>query len=103
GEDEPLGLGEGFGGVPAAVALPDDGRVKALLDRRPDGEDRGKGVALHEEVAAVPDVDLVDLVEEMLGCVRSEDVREPRVHAAADKCELAACLPAVGRGELLVA
>ena len=38
GELEDLGLGEGRRREEAAIALPDERRVEALLDRRPDGE-----------------------------------------------------------------
>ena len=60
GEVEHLGLAERLGGEPAAVLLPDDRRVQALLDRRPDRERRREVVAVDDEVGAVAHADLVD-------------------------------------------
>ena len=101
-ERERLGPAERLGGVPVTIG-PDDRRVEALLDRGPDAEDRREGEARDLEVAAVADVDFVDLVEVVLGGVRGEDVGEPGVHAHADQGQLAAALPLAGHGELLVA
>ena len=50
----------------AALPLPHDGRVEALLDGRPDREHGGERVAFDAQVAARADVDLVDLVEQVL-------------------------------------
>ena len=55
GEVEHLGLGERRRRVPAALLLPDHGRVQALLDRRPDREGGCEVVALDDEVRAVAD------------------------------------------------
>ena len=60
GEVEHLGLRERLGREPAALALPDHGRIEALLDRRPDREGRREVVALDDEARAVSDPDLVD-------------------------------------------
>src|SRR2546423_2472976 len=49
GELEQLRLGERLGGVEAALLLPDQRRVEALLDRRPDREGRREVVALDDE------------------------------------------------------
>jgi hypothetical protein len=78
GEVEHLGLGERRGREPAAVALPDDRRVEALLDRRPDRERRREVVALDDEARAVADADLVDRGEQLVGGVTREDVGEAR-------------------------
>ena len=103
GEDEGLGLGEGRRGEEAALALPDERRVEALLDRRPDGERRREVEALDHEVRAVADADLVDVVEEVVGGVAGEDVAEARLHADADEREAPRLLPRAGHGELRVA
>ena len=87
-ELEHLGLGERRGRVPAAVPLPDHRRVEALLDRRPDRERGREVVAVHDEVGAVADADLVDLGEQVVGGVAGEDVREPRLDADADERQL---------------
>ena len=52
-ELEHLRLGEGRRGVEAALALPDQRRVQALLDRRPDRERRREVIPLDHEVGAV--------------------------------------------------
>ena len=90
GEVEHLGLRERLGRVPTAVALPDHGRVQALLDGRPDRERRREVVAVYDEVRAVADGDLVDLDEELVGGVPGEHVREPGLDADADEREQAA-------------
>jgi hypothetical protein len=63
GEVEDLGLGEGLGGEPALVLLPDDRRVEALLDRRPDGERRARSRSPRRPGRTVTDPELVDLAE----------------------------------------
>src|SRR4029453_8633894 len=73
-EVEDLRLGERLGREPAALLLPDHGRVQALLDGRPDGEGRREVVAFDHEIGAVSDADLVDLGEELVGGVTGEDV-----------------------------
>src|SRR4051812_11351936 len=65
-EVEDLRLAEWWRGEPAAVALVDDRRVEALLDRRPDGERRGEGVAVDDQVGPVAHADLVDRAEQLL-------------------------------------
>ena len=74
GEDEGLHLAEGFGGEPSALTLIDDGRVEALLDRRPDAERGGEGEAVDHKVAAVAYADLVDPGKEMVRCVSGDDI-----------------------------
>jgi hypothetical protein len=71
---EELGLRERGGREPAAVALPDERWVQALLDRRPDRERRREVVALDDEVRAVAHADLVDRTEQVVGGVAREDV-----------------------------
>jgi hypothetical protein len=85
GEVEDLGLAERLGRVPAALALPDQGRVEALLDRRPDREGRRELVALDLEVRAVADGDLVDLGEQVVGRVAGEDVGKAGLDADPDE------------------
>ncbi len=102
-EVEDLGLGERRGREPAAVLLPDHGRVEALLDRRPDREGGGEVVALDDEVRAVADADLVDLGEELVGGVAGEDVGGAGLDADADEREQALLLPRLGALELVVA
>ena len=103
GEVEHLGLGERRRREPAAVLLPDDRRVQALLDRRPDREGRREVVALDDEVRAVADADLVDLGEELVGGVAREDVGGARLDADADEREQPLLLPRLGPLELVVA
>ena len=103
GEHEHLGLRERRRGVEAALALPDQGRVQALLDRRPDRERGRELVALHDEVRAVAHAHLGDLVEQLLGGVAGEDVREARLHADADEREQTRPLPLLVAGELAIA
>jgi len=102
GELEQLRLGEGLGGVEAALLLPDQRRVQAFLDRRPDGEGRCEVVALDDEVGAVAHGDLVDLGEEVVGRVAGEDVGEPRLDADAGQSEQPAFAPALVLVELLL-
>ena len=59
-ELEDLRLGERRGRVEATLALPDQRRVQALLDRGPDRERRREVVALDDEVGAVADADFAD-------------------------------------------
>src|SRR5213076_1968144 len=77
GKPEGLRLRERLRRVEAAVALPDERRVQALLDRRPDREGRREVVAADNEVRAVADADLVDLREQVVGGVAREHVGEP--------------------------
>ncbi len=102
-EVEDLGLGERRGREPATVALPDHGRVEALLDRRPDGEGRGEVVAVDDEARAVANPDLVDLGEELVRRVAGEDVGRARLDPDADECEQALLLPGRRALELVVA
>ena len=62
-----------------------------------------EGVALDAQVAAVAHVDLVDLVEEVLGGVRGEDIGEAGVHAHAQQREPAAASHCSRHRELVVA
>ncbi len=103
GEVEHLGLGERLGREPAAVALPDDRRVEALLDRRPDRERRREVVALDDEVRAVADADLVDLGEQLVGRMAGEDVGRAGLDADPDEREQALLLPCPRALELVVA
>ena len=102
GELEQLRFGKRLGRVEAALLLPDQRRIQALLDRRPDGEGRREVVALDDEVGAVPHRYLVDLVEEVVGGVAREDVGEPRLDADAGEREQAALAPALVLVELLL-
>ena len=102
-EIEHLGLGEWRRGEPAAVLFPDHGRVKALLDRRPDREVRRELVAPDLEVRAVADADLVDPVEEVLLRVAREDIGHARLDAHADERQQALRLPCRFALELVVA
>ena len=102
GEDERLRRRERLGRVEAAAALPDDRRVEALLDRRPDAEDRREGIAADLQVAAVADVDLVDLVEQVVRRIAGEDVGQARVHARAQDRQATGGLPLVVLRELVV-
>src|SRR5215207_9781145 len=100
GEDEALGLGERLRRVPAAIALPHQRRVQALLDGRPDRERRREGVALDDQVGAVAHADLVDLGEKTVGGVTREDVREARLDPDAHERQEPRLLP-LGRGREL--
>ena len=101
---ELLGRRERLGREPLPpFTVPDHRRVEALLDRGPDREDRREGVALDAQVAAVPHVDLVDLVEEVLGRVGGEDIGQSRIHAHAQQREASAGAPGGIALELLVA
>ena len=88
GEVEGLRLGERLGREPPAALLPDHRWVEALLDRRPDRERRGELVPLDDEVGAVADPDLVDLREQLVGCVAREHVRRARLDPDPDQGEL---------------
>ena len=89
------------------VLLPDDGRVQALLDRRPDAERRGEDlvavVVAHDEVRAVAHAELVDLAEQVVGGVPGEHVAQPRLDAHADEGEPPRGLPVGRLRELVVA
>ncbi len=102
-EVEHLGLRERRRREPAAVLLPDHGRVQALLDRRPDREVRRELVAPDLEVRAVADADLVDPVEEVLLRVAREDVGHARLDAHADEGQEPLRLPCRFALELVVA
>jgi len=102
-EVEPLRFREGLGRIEAAVAFPDERRVEAFLDRRPDREGRCEVVPVDHEVGAVTHCDLVDRGEEMVGGVPREDVRKPRLDAHAHEREQPAVGPALVLGELPVA
>ena len=102
-EVEHLRLGERRSREPAAILLPDHGRVQALLDRRPDREGGGEVVPLDDEVRTVADADLVDLREELVGGVAREDVGRPGLDADPDEREQALSLPRRRTLELVVA
>ena len=102
-EIEQLRLGERLGRVEASPALPDERRIEALLDRRPDREGRSEVVSLDHEVGAVADPDLVELVEQLVGRMACEDVGEPRLDADADEREQPGRRPLLVRRELEVA
>ena len=101
-ELEELRLGEGLGGVEAALLLPDERRVQALLDRRPDREGRREIVALDDEVGAVAHPHLVDLVEQVVCCIAGKDIGEARLDSDPGEREQAALLPALVRVELFL-
>ncbi len=65
-ELEHLGLRERRGRVEAALALPDERRVQALLDRRPDREGGREVIALHDEIRPVAHPDLLHAREQLL-------------------------------------
>ena len=60
-------------------------------------------VAVDGQVRAVADADLLDLVEEFVGGVPGEDVRQAGLHAHADQGQPAGRLPLGGPLELRVA
>ena len=101
-ELEQLRLRERLGRVEAALLLPDQRRVQALLDRRPDREGRSEVVALDDEVGAVAHPHLVDLVEEVVGGIAGEDVGEARLDADPREREQAALPPALVHVELVL-
>ena len=76
-----------------ALALPDERRVEALLDRRPDRERRREVVPGDDEIGAVANAHLVDLREEPVGGVAGEDVREAGLDADPDEREQPRLLP----------
>ncbi len=100
---ERLGLAERRRRVPAAILVPDHGRVEALFDRRPDRERRREVVAVDDEVGAVADTDLVDLAEQLVGRVAGEHVRQAGLDADPDDRQPAVLLERSRAGELLVA
>ena len=103
GEVEHLGLGERLEREPAAVALPHERRIEALLDRRPDRERRREVVAVDDEVGAVAHADLVDLGEELVGGVPREDVRQAGLDADAGEAEDSRLAPLLVLVELVLA
>ena len=103
GKSKTSGSENGRGREPAALLLPDHGRVQALLDRRPDGEGGREVVALDDEVRAVADADLVDLREELVGRISGEDVSRAGLDADSDEREEPFVLPGGGALELVVA
>ena len=54
------------------------------------------------QVAAVADVDFVDLVEEVIGCVAREDIGQAGIHAHPDQGQAPGRLPFARPFELLV-
>ncbi len=102
GELEQLRLGERLGGVEAALLLPDQRRVQALLDRRPDGEGRREVVTLDDEVGAVAHPHLVDLVEQVVCCIAGKNIGEARLDADSGQREEPALLPALVQVELVL-
>ena len=103
GELEDLGLREGLGRVEAASALPHQGRVQALLDRRPDREGGGEVIALDDEIGAVAHADLAYAREQLVGGISSEDVGEARLDADPNECQQARAVPLLVARELAVA
>jgi hypothetical protein len=99
---ERLGLAEGFRRVPAPALFPDDRRVEAFLDGRPDRERRSEVVALNDEVRSIADADLLDIREELVGGIPGEHVRQPRLYPDSEQGESARRLPLAGPGELLI-
>ena len=102
GERERLGLGERRGRVPAAVLLPDHGRVQAFLDRRPDAERRREVVAGDHEVRAVAHADLVDAAEQVIGGVPREHVGRAGLDPDPAERQEALLLPRLLHRELVV-
>ena len=103
-EREELRRAERLGRVPRApVAIPNHGRVEAFLDGRPDREDRRERVALDAQVAAIPHMDLVDLVEQVLGGMGREDIGQARIHAHAQQRQASGAAPVLVPSELVVA
>ena len=103
GELEHLGLGERRGRVEAALALPDQRRVQALLDRRPDREGRREVIALDDQVGAVAHADFLDAREQLVGGVASEDVGQAGLDADPDERQQAGRLPLLVARQLDVA
>ena len=89
GKVEGFRLAERCGGEPAAVLLVDDRRVEALLDGRPDGERRREVIAGNGQVSPVPDADLIDLAEQVVGGVPSEHIGKAGLDAHPDQSDLA--------------
>jgi hypothetical protein len=102
GELEHLGLGERRRRVEAAPPLPHKRRVQTLLDRRPDRERRREVIALDDEVGAVAHAGFLDLREQLVGGVASEDVRQARLDADPDERELLRLLPCLIARELVL-
>ena len=102
GEFEDLSAREGRGREPAAVLLPDDRWIEALLDGGPDREARREVVAADDQVGTVAHAELVDLREQVVGGIAGEDVRQARLDADAAQGEQATRLPRGGLIELLV-
>ena len=102
-EGEQLRRAEGLSSVPVAV-VPDDRRVQALFDRRPDRKHGREGVTGDGQVATVADMDLVDAadVEQMLDGIGSKDVGQPRIHAHAQERQATGRLPRLRPTELLI-
>ena len=104
GEVEHLGLGERGGRVEAPLALPDQRRVQALLDRRPDRERGREVIALDDEVGAVAHP---DFARRRRTAPRRRSGRARPTGRARRRCRRARAAPACSHcscaGELVVA
>jgi hypothetical protein len=100
-EVEYLRLAEGFGGVPAAVCSKITGGLRPLRSssrwRR-----RSEVIAVDREVGAVPGAQFFDVVEEVIGGVPGEDVRQPGFDTDPHQCQPSGGSPLLVEGELLV-
>jgi hypothetical protein len=81
----------------------DHRRVEALFDRCPDGEGGSEVVAVDREVGPVPGAQLLDVIEEVIGGVAGEDIRQSRFDADPDQRQPSGGPPLLVERELLVA
>ncbi len=103
GKTNVSGFAERGGGEPAALFLPDDWRVEALFDRRPDAECGCEPEPADRQVATVADTDFVDAAEEVITRVAGEHIGEPRLDAHPAQGQLSPLDPLRRHGELAVA
>ena len=102
-EIESFGFTEWFRGVPANTILPNNRRIEALFNRRPDAKRRCKFVAFDDNVRAVQNLHFIDTAEQLVAGVFGEDVREPRFNAHANDGPDAELVPVPVARKLLIA
>ena len=99
-EVEDLWLAKAFRRKKPALLFPNERRIEALFDRRPDGERRSKVVAIDRKVGTIANADFINRVEQMISRVPSKNVGQPRLDAHCDDCEQTLFAPGFVGGKL---